>query len=106
MSGIVGILHRDGPSIEVDLLQAMTDFLAYRGPDGREIWSDGEMGLGHADLRTGEERAKDRQPAVLDKFWIAADTHLDSRTELTSKLEQAGRQVEPAVSDSILVLHA
>lgn len=84
----------------------MTDFLAYRGPDGQETWSDGEMAFGHARLRTSKDRVKDRQLTELGSFWIAADAHLDSRTELTGKLEQAGRRIEPAISDSLLILHA
>ena len=55
MSGIVGIYHRDGKPIERTLLQSLVDFLAYRGPDSRECWVDGSVGLGHAMLRTTYE---------------------------------------------------
>jgi len=106
LSGIIGILHRDGAPIELDLLRAMTGFLAYRGPDGQEIWSDGEIGFGHAALRTSEDRVNDPQPQGLDRFWIVADAHLDSRSELTSKLEQSGELIEPSISDPKLILHA
>ena len=33
MSGIVGIFNRDGAPVHRDLLQRMTDSLAYRGPE-------------------------------------------------------------------------
>ena len=106
MSGTVGILDRDGAPIDVELLRALTDFLAYRGPDGRETWSDGAIGLGHAMLRTSEVGVNDRQPAHLDTLWITADARLDSRTELTNKLEQAGRRIVLPIPDSMLILHA
>jgi asparagine synthase (glutamine-hydrolysing) len=84
----------------------MTTYLAYRGPDGPETWSDGAIGLGHTMLRTTEKRVNDQQPARLNRLWITADAHLDSRGELTNKLEKAGRRIERPISDAMLILHA
>ena len=52
MSGIVGVFNTDGAPVEVELLRTMTDFLAFRGPDGQAAWSTGPIGLGHAMLRS------------------------------------------------------
>ena len=80
MSGIVGIYHRNGAPIEQALLQSLVDFLSYRGPDSRECWMDGSIGLGHAMLRTTHESLGERQPASLDgRFSIVADARLDGR---------------------------
>ena len=84
----------------------MTDFLAYRGPDSRDIWFEGQIGLGHAMLRTLGEPSNEYQPTQMESLWIAADVHLHSRCELTEKLQKAGRKVEGPVSDATLVLHA
>jgi asparagine synthase (glutamine-hydrolysing) len=52
MSGIAGIFNLDGAPIDRQLLQRMTDFMAYRGLDAQNIWTDGPMGFGHTMLRT------------------------------------------------------
>jgi asparagine synthase (glutamine-hydrolysing) len=51
MCGIVGYAGRPG-ALAADLLGAMRDKLAHRGPDGRGIWStsDGAVMLGHRRL--------------------------------------------------------
>ena len=107
MSGIVGIYHRDGAPIERAFLKSLADFLAYRGPDSRECWVDGSVGLGHAMLRTTHESLNERQPASLDgRFWITADARLDARAELLQELKQRGREAQPGAPDSELILHA
>ena len=107
MSGIVGIYHRNGAPLEQALLQALVDFLAYRGPDARECWLDGPIGLGHAMLRTTRESQSERQPANLEgRFWIAADARLDGRADLIAGLQRAKRVVRPEAPDSELILHA
>jgi asparagine synthase (glutamine-hydrolysing) len=109
VSGIVGIYDRSGAPVDRSLLQALAHFLAYRGPDARETWSQGAMGLGHTMLRATNEAQFERQPASLDgQLWITADARIDCREELEKKLEQqqgrgaAGR----AVTDSGLILRA
>ncbi len=46
MSGIFGIIHRDGRPVEAADMERMRDTMAHRGPDGSEIWVDGAVGLG------------------------------------------------------------
>jgi len=87
MSGIVGIINPDGKPVSRELLQQMTDFLAYRGSDGQGVWSDGYIGLGHTLLVTTQESLKERQPFSLDnEVWITADARVDGRKELIGKL--------------------
>src|SRR5712692_8529672 len=93
--------------MERALLQSLVDFLAYRGPDSRECWTNGSIGLGHAMLRTTCESLGERQPANLDgRFWIVADARLDGRTELIGELQRSGRVVRAKAPDSELILHA
>lgn len=107
MSGIVGIFQRDGAPVERSLLQFLTRSLAYRGPDGRETWTAGSIGLGHTLLRTTAECVAERQPASLDgRFWITADARIDCRKELQLELEKKDRNVRRTASDSELILHA
>jgi asparagine synthase (glutamine-hydrolysing) len=107
LSGIVGIHHRNGAPMERAFLQSLVDFLSYRGPDSREFWIDGPIGLGHAMLRTTRESAGERQPASLDgRFWIIADARLDDREAFIVELRRAGRVVQPSAPDSELILQA
>ena len=91
MSGIVGIINLDGRQIDRQLLQRMTEFMDYRGPDVRQIWTDGPVGFGHTMLRTTFESEFEQQPCSLDgQVWITADARIDGRKELVSELERKG----------------
>ena len=107
MSGIVGILRRDGAPVGRPLLRALTQFLCYRGPDGRETWADGPVGLGHTLLRTDGVSRGERQPTGLDgRFQIVADARLDCHAELEAELDSADRRVRSDASDAELILQA
>jgi asparagine synthase (glutamine-hydrolysing) len=107
MSGILGILNRDGAPADRDLLEEMTRFMAYRGPDAQEVWCEGAVGFGHTLLRTTRESDGERQPCTLDgQVWIAADARVDARAELMGKLESAGRREVRRATDAELILHA
>ncbi len=102
MSGITGIFHRTGVPVEGQQLQAMTSFMAYRGPDGMDTFAADSIGLGHTMLRTTEVVSNDRQPARLGTFWITADVRLDCRTELAEKLTKTNSgYVVSGVSDAM-----
>lgn len=50
MCGIAGIVHVDRRAVDADVLRRMTGTLAHRGPDGRGLWTDRFVGLGHTRL--------------------------------------------------------
>ena len=108
MSGIVGIYERSGAPVDRGLLQALAHFLSFRGPDARETWSLGAIGLGHTMLRTTRESQNEQQPASLDgKLWITADARIDCREELEKKLAQQGQGAAGrTATDSGLILRA
>ena len=107
MSGIVGIFERHGSPVDRSLLEALVDLLAYRGPDGREIWTAGPVGMGHALLRTVRESAGERQPLSLDgRLWITADARLDRRADLIAEIEGHGPRVPSGAPDSDLILRS
>ena len=81
VSGFVGIVNFDGAPADLQLLQDLTNFLSFRGPDTQEVWCDGPVGLGHALLQIPCGTAPERQPAQIDgRLWVVADavsyTHL------------------------------
>jgi asparagine synthase (glutamine-hydrolysing) len=107
MSGICGIVHADGNPVDAELLQRLTDSLAFRGPDAQHIWHDGPVGFGHTLLRTTFESEHERQPATLDgDIWITADARIDGWAELKNKLAAVGEHVPAQTTDDSLILHA
>lgn len=114
MSGIVGILNRDGAPVDRPLLSRMTSFLSFRGPDAQHFRIVGNAGFGHAMFRTTVEAATEQQPLTLDqKLWLTADVRLDARRELIARLEDKLGAPLPTLDDSRrspndaeLILHA
>lgn len=107
MSGIVGIVNLDQAPVEQRLLQRLTDFLAFRGPDAQETRMDRHVGLGHTALWTTFESEGEHQPSSLDgQVWITADARVDSRADLKLQLESQGRTNLAEATDSELILHA
>jgi asparagine synthase (glutamine-hydrolysing) len=107
LSAIVGIFDRKGAPVERALVRSLTHFLAYCGPDARDVWCDGSIGFGHAMLRTTRESLAEQQPASLDgQLWITADARLDSPEDLRAEIEKTGRNCSRLATDPDLILHA
>ena len=106
MSGCVVIINQDGAPVSPQLLRRMTDHMAFRGPDAQEIWINGNVGLGHAMLKTTFESEAERQPFSLDgQVWITADARVDGRADLIRRLGIKDRDLRNA-HDNELILHA
>ena len=106
MSGFAGILHLDGAPVKRDLLQRLTDYQKFRGPDAQGIWIDGSVGFGHTLLRTDPE-SEPEQPLTLDnETWIVADCRVDARRALIAELQGHGHQGIAEVTDAELILRA
>lgn len=108
MSGFVGLWQRDGRPVEPALLDALTESLRFRGPDGLATWHRGSVGLGHARFVTHVQRDAEPQPLALgDRYRIAGDIRLDAREELIAALCQSeGGEESRHASDAALVLRA
>jgi asparagine synthase (glutamine-hydrolysing) len=107
MSGICGIVNIDGAPVDRQLLQQLTAFMAFRGPDAHDTWMDGSVGFGHTLLRTTFEAEHEHQPLSLDgTVWITADARIDGQAELKKKLEAKGRTNLAPANDAELILHA
>ncbi len=107
MSGIAGIVRLDGGPVDRVLLEKMADFQAFRGPHGRRVWSEGNVGFVHTLFKLSDDDAPAPQPATLDgKVWITAHARIDAQTELIAALRGKGREVVSGTSDAELLLHA
>ena len=104
MSAIVGFLGLDGETTSERKLGRMIESLAHRGPDGRKVWLEGSVGLGHCMLCTTPESLTERQPLRRGHLTITADARLDNRTDL---LRMRGNSAAvDSISDSELILDA
>ena len=109
MSGIVGILNLDGAPVDRGLLQRLTDFLAFRGPDASGIWigDNGCVGFGHTLFATTNDSEIKHQPFSLDEnVWIVADARVDAQRDLIAELRLQGHAPPESVSDAELILRA
>jgi asparagine synthase (glutamine-hydrolysing) len=106
MSGFAAVFHLDGAPVNRAWLESMADFLAFRGPDGREVWTSGSAGMCHTLLRTSAEDDGRPQIACRDgRLWIAGDVRIDDRETLTAKLPPGPFDLRNA-SSAELILHA
>jgi len=89
------------------MLAAMTDAIAYRGPDGRGQWSEGPAALSHLMLRTTPESLDEIQPLANEDASrvLVMDGWLANWAELRTALLARGAVLRTA-SDAELVLRA
>jgi asparagine synthase (glutamine-hydrolysing) len=106
MSGIVGIYRRDGVPADRGLIEALTRFLSYVGPDARNSWNNGGLALGHSLLVTTRDSERESQPLSLGNLTLVADARIDARTELAQELTNAGHPVVKDDTDADYILHA
>jgi asparagine synthase (glutamine-hydrolysing) len=106
LSGICGVLHLRGESIDRSVMDTLASTLEFRAPDRLGLWVGGPVGLAHALLRTVEPPEVAQPFSLCGSVWIAADARIDGRAALVQRLVAAGRQVPPGASDPELILHA
>ena len=106
MSGIAGLLRLDDAFISPGAIEAMAATMARRGPDGRRVWRDGPVALGHALLATTPEATAERQPWRHPETAcvVVSDSRLDNRPELVRTLNLRAAEADE-VGDGEL-LHA
>jgi asparagine synthase (glutamine-hydrolysing) len=106
VSGFAGVFHLDGAPVDRAWLDTMADFLAFRGPDAREVWVSGSVGLCQTLLRTSAETDGRPLIASLDGcVWIAGDVRIDDRETLIAKLPRGAYDLK-TTSSAKLILHA
>jgi asparagine synthetase B (glutamine-hydrolysing) len=106
MSGILAIFHRDGRPVDAGVLQHMAETMAEAGPDGLEIWADGEIGLAVASFHTVPEQIGEPAPLVDGDLAIAFDGRIDNREELRRACAARGLRVADSAGDAAHVLAA
>lgn len=93
MCGIAGILHRQGPPIQIREIKLMTDSIAHRGPDGEGQWVDqtGMVGLGHRRLSILDLSEQGSQPMhYRSRYSIVFNGEIYNYLELRNQLKGQG----------------
>jgi asparagine synthase (glutamine-hydrolysing) len=106
MCGIAGIFNRDGSAIDRGILEAMTNSIAHRGPDGSGYLVDGEIGLGHRRLSIidlgGGSQPMGNEDGHLQ---IVFNGEIYNFVELRAQLESLGHSFSTN-SDTETIVHA
>ncbi|WP_094602881.1 Asparagine synthetase [glutamine-hydrolyzing] 3 [Sporomusa silvacetica DSM 10669] len=84
MSGIFGIVSRDGLAVSSVMLETMRQVMVEWGPDGCDIWLEGGVGLGQARFFNTPEAHYEHLPYVDTTTGLVfiATARLDNRDEL------------------------
>lgn len=107
MSGFAAMFRFDGAPADAAALAAMTDAIAYRGPDGIRRWVEGPAAISHLMLHTTAESLEEVQPLANEDagLVLAMDGWLANYEELRNELLARGCALRTR-SDAELVLRA
>jgi asparagine synthase (glutamine-hydrolysing) len=107
MCGVVGVFHLKGDPVSPAVLQAMTDSVAHRGPDGEGHFIDGSLGLGHRRLAVIDLSPAGQQPMATEdgRFVISYNGEIYNFKELRVQLESLGHRFHSR-TDSEVALKA
>jgi asparagine synthase (glutamine-hydrolysing) len=107
MSGIAGLVNRDGRPVDPPLLDRLAAAMVFRAPDAQRTWISESVGLAHALLQTDDAVTTDRQPLGFDSHVrIVADARIDDRATLLDALEHTDVGPGSNPSDAELILRA
>jgi len=83
-----------GAPADFEILRAMCELLAHRGPDGEGVRVDGPLGLGHRRLSVIDLSAAGRQPMSYDdgRLWIVFNGEIYNFLSLKADLEGRGHR--------------
>ena len=108
MCGIAGIFHyRDAQRrVDASIVSAMTDALAHRGPDGRGVCCDGQVGLGHRRLAILDPTERGAQPLTSSsgRCTISYNGEIYNFRDLRSRLEARGHQFRTQTDTEAILL--
>ncbi|MGY4178341.1 asparagine synthase (glutamine-hydrolyzing) [Bradyrhizobium sp. USDA 4518] len=104
MCGIFGLVAKNG-LVDADQVDRLTDLVAHRGPDGRGVRVNGNVGLGHRRLaiidltEDGAQPMRDRLLPV----WITYNGEIYNYLELRVELEALGHVFHTASDTEVLL---
>jgi asparagine synthase (glutamine-hydrolysing) len=105
MCGIAGIFHLDGKPIAHRTIKAMTDIMAFRGPDGEGHYIDKNIALGHRRLAVIDLSPKAAQPMISPngEVIITYSGEVYNFLELRAELQARGHEFTSGSDTEVLV---
>jgi len=108
MCGIVGIVSLNpNEHVGTERIERMRDLLAHRGPDGKGVWSEGPVALGHrrlaiVDIQGGHQPMSNGS----GNLWVTFNGEIYNHAARRAELEQRGHRYHSrADTESILHLY-
>lgn len=107
MCGIVGIFNFNRQPVAHSQIQAMTNSISHRGPDGEGQYIDRDLGLGHRRLAIIDLSPAGHQPMITrnERFVITYNGEIYNFKEIRIKLEARGHRFH-SETDTEVVLNA
>ncbi|HEV3485764.1 MAG TPA: asparagine synthase (glutamine-hydrolyzing), partial [Vicinamibacterales bacterium] len=104
MCAITGKITFDGGDVSRDVLTAMTDVVAHRGPDADGYYFGRGVGLGHRrlsiiDLSTGDQPLTNEDRTV----WVVFNGEIYNFAEVRAELEAHGHQFRTRTDTEVIV---
>lgn len=105
MSGIAGIFNLDGRPVPHKQIKAMTDAMAYRGPDGASHYVDRNIALGclHTDIHHLAFVEHEPLISVDGNTVVAVDGELYNHQELSRELIENGHNLRTHNPNEIII---
>jgi asparagine synthase (glutamine-hydrolysing) len=105
MCGIAGLFNLDAKDVDPNIVRAMRDALAHRGPDGAGLHVDGAVGLGHRRLSIIDlSRAADQPMFSPDKrIVIVYNGEIYNFRQLRTQLERSGWHFRTRSDTEVLI---
>ena len=102
--GIFGLVTKTGP-VDADQVGRLTDLVAHRGPDGRGVRVNGNVGLGHRRLAIIDLSEDGAQPMRDTRYpiWITYNGEIYNYLELRAELEALGFVFRTASDTEVLL---
>jgi asparagine synthase (glutamine-hydrolysing) len=107
MCGIAGYLNFDGSPVQPEVVQAMINRIAHRGPDAEGIYTDKIIGLGHRRLSILDLSESGRQPMSDQSatIWLTFNGEIYNFWEIRYELEAKG-YIFHSTSDTEMIIYA
>jgi len=102
--GIFGLLNKVGPA-DADMVERLTDLVAHRGPDGRGVRINRNVGLGHRRLAIIDLTDDGAQPMRHSQYpiWITYNGEIYNYLELRTELQALGHTFHTASDTEVLL---
>jgi asparagine synthase (glutamine-hydrolysing) len=105
MCGIAGYINVNNKPVSATVINAMTDAIAHRGPDGDGEWLEDNVALGHRRLSIIDLSPAGKQPMINSdrRYVISYNGEVYNYREIRKELESAGFHFRSSTDTEVLL---